>query len=99
LSESLLEAIQPKAVIVADSEYPATERASARLRQRLASRNFTVLYTRFTGTATVSISNRHWEIQTMDGSCVKSNDLGSRLPTRLSEENQRESDTPEFEEP
>src|SRR6185295_9696978 len=46
LCEALLERIQPRVVVVADSEFPATKRASAGLRERLAQPGTQVVYTR-----------------------------------------------------
>ncbi len=47
LSNALLEKIQPKIVIIADSEFPATKRAPAALREQVgAEETFTVIYTR-----------------------------------------------------
>ena len=67
LCAALLDLIQPKVVIVADSEFPATKRASPRLRERLASRSVPVLYTRFTGAVTLTIRKTGWELRAMDG--------------------------------
>ena len=65
--DALLDLIQPKVVILADSEFPATKRASPRLRERLAQRNVPVLYTRFTGAVTLTVSKTGWELRAMDG--------------------------------
>jgi len=46
LSDALLDAIQPKIIIIADSEFPATRRAPAALLERLAQRNIPVICTR-----------------------------------------------------
>jgi competence protein ComEC len=67
LSDALLDAIQPRVIIVADSDYPAAERASPKLRERLAQRKVPVIYTRSTGTATVEWGEHGWEIRTMSG--------------------------------
>jgi beta-lactamase superfamily II metal-dependent hydrolase len=75
LSDALLDAIQPRVIIVADSEFPATERASPALRARLARRKVPVLYTRATGAATIEWRKRNWEVRTMSGLRV-----GSRTP-------------------
>jgi hypothetical protein len=45
----LLDAIQPRVIIVADSELPATARASERLKERLTRRNALVIHTRDAG--------------------------------------------------
>jgi len=67
LSDALLDAIQPRVIIVADSEFPATERASPALRARLARRKVPVLYTRATGAATIEWRKGNWEVRTMSG--------------------------------
>lgn len=66
LSDALLERIQPKVVILADSEYPATKRAGARLRERLERRGGNVIYTRFSGAVTIILSEAGWELSAMD---------------------------------
>jgi competence protein ComEC len=68
----LLDTAQPRAIIVAESEFPASERASARLRERLARRNVPVIYTRSDGAATVEFRESRWEIRTMNGIRIRS---------------------------
>lgn len=60
VKDGLLDRIQPKLLIVADSEYPAPRRASPALRDRLARREFPVLYTRQSGAVTLTITQTHW---------------------------------------
>jgi competence protein ComEC len=67
LSEALLEKIQPRIIIVADSLFPATKRAPAALRERLARQNIPVLYTRTAGAVTLVAKPSGWELRTMDG--------------------------------
>ncbi len=67
LSDGLLDRVQPRIIIVADSEFPATKRAPAALRERLAQRNIPVLYTRKTGAVTLVAKPDGWELHTMDG--------------------------------
>lgn len=67
LCEALLDAIQPRAIIVADSELPATARASARLKERLLRRNILVLHTRDHGAATIIFGPKRTMIRTMSG--------------------------------
>jgi len=64
LTESLLEAVKPKLVIVADSEFPATRRASAELRRRLSGRPFQVLYTSQVGSVQLTFGKNNWEVRT-----------------------------------
>lgn len=66
LCEALLDAIQPRVIIVADSELPATARASERLKARLTRRNVLVLHTRETGAVTISFRPKGCEIRTAD---------------------------------
>jgi beta-lactamase superfamily II metal-dependent hydrolase len=72
LNDALLDALQPRLIIVADSEFPASERASAKLRDRLAQRNVPVVYTRQAGAATLEFRRQQWELRTMSGTRLKS---------------------------
>lgn len=67
LSEALLDAIHPRLIVVADSEYPASERAGAKLKERLAQRNTPLIYTRSAGAATIEFRPSGWEVRTMNG--------------------------------
>lgn len=67
LGGALLDRIQPRVIIVADSEFPASERARASFRDRLAASNIPVLYTRFTGAATIELRRNDCAIRTMNG--------------------------------
>lgn len=64
LTESLLETIKPKLVIVADSEFPATRRASAELRRQLSGRPFQVLYTSQVGSVQLTFGKNNWRLRT-----------------------------------
>jgi beta-lactamase superfamily II metal-dependent hydrolase len=72
LGDALLDRIQPRVIVVADSELPASERARAPFRDRLARRGIPVLYTRFTGAATIEFRGNNWELRTMNGSKLDS---------------------------
>lgn len=72
LCNALLDAIQPKVIIVADSEFPATKRAPAALRERLAQRQIPVIYTRQSGAVTIVARPGGWELRTMDGTTITS---------------------------
>jgi beta-lactamase superfamily II metal-dependent hydrolase len=65
--EALLDAIRPKLIVIADSEFPAARRAGAALRERLARRGIPVLYTRNTGAVTISLRQDHWDASTLSG--------------------------------
>jgi competence protein ComEC len=67
LGDALLEAIQPRVIVIADSEFPATRRASSELKERLAGLNVPVIYTRTAGAATILARPNGWELRTMDG--------------------------------
>jgi len=67
LRDALLDLIQPRLIIVADSELPATKRASALLKERFASRNIPVLYTRESGTISLTIRRSTYQIRTAGG--------------------------------
>jgi competence protein ComEC len=67
LCEELIDAIEPRIIVIADSEIPISERARPKLRDRLALRNVPVLYTRFGGVTTIECPRRGWRITTMSG--------------------------------
>jgi ComEC/Rec2-related protein len=68
LADALLDALQPQLVVITDSEYPASQRASTRLRERLAAHNVPVLYTRETGGITMTLAKGRWTARPMSGS-------------------------------
>jgi beta-lactamase superfamily II metal-dependent hydrolase len=70
LSNALLDAVHPRLIIVADSEFPATKRASPRLRERLDQRSASVLYTRSTGAVTLTIGKAGWTARAMNGTTI-----------------------------
>jgi competence protein ComEC len=65
--DALLDAIQPRVIIIADSEFPATKRADPKLRERLETRHTSVIYTRTVGAVTIRIGPERWELQSSDG--------------------------------
>jgi len=68
--DALLDIVQPRVIIVADTEFPATERAPASLRERLALRGVPVFYTRETGALTLKFRRHGFEIETVNGEVV-----------------------------
>ena len=70
INDALLDVIQPRLIIVADPEVPATERASELLRERLALRNIPVLYTRNVGAVTISMTPDGCTIRPMMSSAI-----------------------------
>ncbi len=75
LREAILDAVQPRVIIVADSQLPATARASLRLKERLARRNILVLSTRETGAVQIAFTPNVCTIRTMDGQRYVLSDL------------------------
>jgi ComEC/Rec2-related protein len=67
LCDALIEAVQPKIIVVADSEFPANRRASRELKERLAEKNVPVIYTRDSGAVTILADKNGWQLRTMDG--------------------------------
>ena len=67
LCAALIAAIQPKIIIIADSEFPATRRAGRSLQERLAQTKVPVIYTRTAGAVKIVTDQRGWNLQTMDG--------------------------------
>jgi competence protein ComEC len=70
LSDALLQAIQPELVIITDSEFPATKRASAKLRERLERRGVPVIFTREAGAVEISLHKTRWDIRTIGGVAI-----------------------------
>ncbi len=66
LCSALLEAVHPKLIIIADSEFPAPRRASRALRERLEQKQIPVIYTRTAGAATIQANQHGWKVETMD---------------------------------
>jgi beta-lactamase superfamily II metal-dependent hydrolase len=68
LAEPLLDMLHPKLIIIADAELPATRRASAKLRERLARRaGALVLYCHDAGSLTLLIRRAGWEVEDASG--------------------------------
>jgi competence protein ComEC len=70
--DGLLDALQPRLIVVADSELPVAERASPKLHERLAGRKVPVIYTRSEGAATIEWRRDQWELRTRSGSSISS---------------------------
>ncbi|HWY78022.1 MAG TPA: MBL fold metallo-hydrolase, partial [Verrucomicrobiae bacterium] len=67
LSEDLLKAIQPLFVIISDSEFPISGRASPRLQARLRRTGLPVLYTRTSGAVTLEFHRHYWQLRMVNG--------------------------------
>lgn len=62
LATEWLRTLQPKLIVVADSEFPATRRASRDLTQRLRRTGATVLFTRQSGAVSLAIRDGAWRV-------------------------------------
>lgn len=71
LSDALLDAVQPKLIVIADSERPAPRKAGAKLKERLARRNVPVIYESESDSVTLVIRPGHWKARAMDGTKVR----------------------------
>lgn len=80
LSDALLDAVQPRLLIVASAEYPVANRPSRQLRDRLARRNIPIVYTSEAGAAVVRFGPEGWQIKTMDGRRARAEALAPYLP-------------------
>jgi competence protein ComEC len=67
LGDTLLSAIQPQVVIIADSEWPATKRAGRKLRDRLSQTNIPVVFESDTGAVTIELRSGKWTLRGRDG--------------------------------
>lgn len=67
LSDSLIRAIQPQVIIIADSSFPPSRGASRKLKDRLEQSGVPVIYTRDSGGVTIHVNNTGWRVQAMDG--------------------------------
>lgn len=98
LSDALLDAIQPRLVIVMDCEFPVSERANPRLRERLARRAIPILYTRLKGSIVLELGSS-WEIRTMSGDKITNRNANSNRPKNEGNAQPFESDLAEPVEP
>jgi len=67
LADALLEALQPQVIVIADSEYPSSQRASRKLRERLAAHRVPLFYTSETGAIILALSKGRWIASPMIG--------------------------------
>ena len=87
LADTVIETLRPRLIIVTDAEYPAQERASRKLRKRLAQHEIPVLYSRETGGISLTFSDHRWRVKTMNEPSLPSLPASltpdaSALPTR-----------------
>jgi competence protein ComEC len=72
LDEPLLDLLQPRLIIIADSEFPATRRASSKLRERLAQHDAVrVLYCKDAGSLTLLIRRTGWQVTDGSGTILR----------------------------
>jgi ComEC/Rec2-related protein len=70
LSDALLDAVQPQAIILSTGESPASERPTLALRGRLNRRHVSVFLTGDDGAVRVMIRPEGWEIRTRSGKAL-----------------------------
>ena len=66
LCNALIDAVRPKVIVIADSEFPAARRAGRTLKERLAQTGVPVIYTRAAGAVTIVVNKAGWNIRTME---------------------------------
>jgi len=71
LCEPLLDQLQPRLIIIMDTTFPATRRASNALRGRFARRPWPVIYCRDHGALTLELSARDWTVRNAAGEPVQ----------------------------
>ena len=71
LCNALIAAVQPKVIIISDSEFPATRRAGRELKDRLEQTRIPVIYTRVSGAVKIVTGKSGWKLQAMDGTTLK----------------------------
>src|SRR5204863_122057 len=67
LNDALLDAIKPRLIVIADSGFPATRRASRALLERLNQRGIPLVYTRETGAVKISLRSHEVEATALNG--------------------------------
>ncbi len=70
LCDALIEAISPRVIVIADSEYPATRRAGRSLKERLEQKKIPVIYTRNSGAVKIVTNKSGWKLSAMDGTRI-----------------------------
>ena len=75
LGNALLDAIQPRVIIVSAGSYPSNELASKGLRERLNRRGVPVLFTSDVGAVTMAFKPGGWDARTLKGSRYSSESI------------------------
>ncbi len=78
LGDELLKAIHPRLIIVADSEFPVSERAGPAVRERLGKCRTPVIFTRDSGAVTIELQHGNWQVRTMSGLKFHGSSHGTR---------------------
>ncbi len=65
LCDALIDAIQPRVIVITDSEQPVQRRANRTLRERLKQKNIPVIYTRDSGAITITVRPEGWSLRAM----------------------------------
>jgi len=68
LCDALIQAVQPRVIVIVDAEYPVSRRAGDALQARLAQTGIPVVYTRTAGAVTITENPGGWNLKTMNGS-------------------------------
>jgi competence protein ComEC len=66
LGDTLINAIHPQLIVIADSEFPPTRRVSRKLKERLEQKGVPVIYTRDSGAVKIVVNQAGWKAQAMD---------------------------------
>ena len=67
LCDALADAVQPRLIIIADSQYPPTRHASTKLRERFEQRSVPVVYTSDSGAVKIVMDEAGWTYKTAWG--------------------------------
>ncbi|MCL5096322.1 MAG: ComEC/Rec2 family competence protein [Candidatus Omnitrophica bacterium] len=70
LSDSLVDAVRPRVIIVSTANSPVNEQASEELRQRLERRGIPVIYTSVAGSVTLEANHTRWQLRSMKGTIL-----------------------------
>jgi ComEC/Rec2-related protein len=70
LCDPLLDMLQARLIIIADTQSPATRRASPALRQRLARHPAKVVFCRDTGAVTLNLAPQNYSLRSSDGTLI-----------------------------
>jgi competence protein ComEC len=83
LCDALVEAIQPRLIIISDSEVPVSERANPKLRNRLARKQIPTIYTRDAGAVTFEFRKNRWKLRTISGIEIDSTESAPQIWQRI----------------